>query len=118
MKQVKIILVLSFLIRLAPAVFAGDDIIDKVTDGVCNCLEEGKKANLSIENKQYQICIEKATKSYAKQLKKMYLNKDEPNAEQKFASTIAMKLALIMVEKCPDMLEFIMEEMPELQQDN
>jgi hypothetical protein len=48
----------------------------------------------------------------------MYLNKDDPNAEKKFAATIAMKLAAVMAERCPNMLEFIMEELPELQQDN
>ena len=112
-----VIILLLFFLPAYPAI-AGSTVIDKVADGVCNCLQESKKENQSIQTKEFKSCIEKVSKPYAKQLKKMLLEKDEPDAEKKFAEKLAIQLGMSMSSKCPDMLNFILEEFPELQDGN
>lgn len=108
-------ILLGMLALLPVSVFAGGNVIEQVTDGVCQCLQECKDDNISIQGKELQSCIQKVAKPYVKQLKKMYLDKDDPNAQEKFAEKLSMQLSVAMSNKCPDMLEFILEEFPELQ---
>jgi hypothetical protein len=118
MSVVKVLGILFLFLFTSGHAFAGGNVINEVTSGVCECLEACKKEEAQIQGRTFQTCIQKVAKPHIKELKKMYLDKNDPNAEEKFATKIAMQLGVSMADKCPDMLEFIMEEFPELQDGN
>lgn len=114
MNFMKFILFLGLLFWGSRFSVAGDNTLNEVTNGVCHCLETCKNDNMPIQGSSFQTCIQKAAKPHIKELKKMYLDKDDPDNELAFAEKLAMQLGLKMASKCPAMLEFILEEFPEL----
>ncbi len=109
---------IAFFISPSFGFAASSELLNKVTDGVCECLQASKDEGQSLKGKEFQNCIQKVTKPYAKELKKEYLDKKGADAEQKFMEKLAMQLGMTMISRCPDMLEFIMQEIPELQEGN
>lgn len=104
-----------FALLLTLNMQGGDNVIEKVGNGVCDCLEACKKEEASVKGKAFQGCVQKAAKPHLKELKKLFLKSGDEDPDMAMMNELAVQMGLALAKKCPAMLEFILEEMPELQ---
>lgn len=98
------------------SVRGGDNVMDKISNGVCDCLETCKKEDASVKGSAFQGCVQKVAKPYMKDLKKQLQKPDNTDPDMAIVNQLAMQLGMSMAQKCPAMLEYILQEMPELQE--
>lgn len=110
------ILALGLIMLFHVSARGGDNVMDKLSNGVCDCLETCKKQDASVKGSAFQGCVQKVAKPYMKELKKQLLNDDDLDPDMAVLNKLAMQLGMSMAQKCPAMLEFILQEMPELQE--
>lgn len=96
------ILALLLMTLLLPAVMAQDEVLDKVADSTCSCVEELKPDGLDHDAIMMKIglCMFAAAQPYEKELKKKHkldLSDLEKGAE-KLGELVGIRMAM----KCPD----------------